>query len=422
VVGALAAVGFTMLLSRSLGAEAMGQVSVAISLAMVMALACTANIETGGMRFMVADLANGDLARVRGYMRFSRRFVILTSVVATCAGLAWLTWRAEGTLPQGHLLLAMLAAPLLGWMRLGAGFAMGFSRPVLAVLPRTMFRPVAFLGMIAGWVSIVGVPSPEEAMALFAFSILLVLGVQQLLLSHAATKAMGPAAGQEDVESTDWPEWVKVSLTLGLNVLFVEYSIYIAVLCASLVLTSAEVALLDITLKLMALLKFGVTAVNQVFAPRLSRAMATGDNAQLTRWLAVSGVMKLGVVSVGLVIAVVLGQWALGLFGDEFPAAYTLLMLLLLDPVLVVLFGPASNVVSFSKQPHALLPVLAATLLVLVGGVIVLGYLYGVMGVGAAIVAARLIWVVWLAAFCWRKFGVDPTIAALPRGLFVGSK
>lgn len=420
IAGALAAIVFTMLLSRSMGAAAMGQVSVAISLAMVLALACTTNIEAGGVRFIVRDLAGGNFAAVHGYMRFARFYVLAVSVLTAAGALAFLTWRS-GQLPEPSILLAVAAAPLLGWMRLGAGFAMGFSRPVLAVLPRTMFRPVVFMALIAAWIGLIGTPTPDIAMALFAASILVVLVLQQALLAGAAGRAL-TSGGDARADMSGWPQWVRIGLTLGLNVLFVEYSVYLAVLGASLVLPDADLALLDISLKLMALLKFGVTAVNQVFMPKLSRAMATDNQPALQRWLAVSGLMKLAVVAVGLAAAAVLGRWVLSLFGEEFPAAYPLLLMLLADPVLVVLFGPGSNVVSFSKRPYALLPALAVTLAVLFGGLAWLGSAYGLIGAGAAIVAARCVWGVWLAAYCWLKLGVDPSIAASPRWLFSRSK
>lgn len=420
IAGALAAIVFTMLLSRSMGATSMGQVSVAISLAMVLALACTTNIEAGGVRFLVADLAQGKFSRARGYLRFSRRYVLAASALTMVGALAFLSLRG-GQLPEPHLLLALAAAPLLGWMRLGAGFAMGLSRPVLAVLPRTMFRPVIFMLLIAGWIAVAGPPTPVQAMLLFCLSILGVLVLQQRLLARGAEAALSEAPNTA-ADLSPWRDWVKIGLTLGLNVLFVEYSIYIAVLCGALVLAANEIALLDISLKLMALLKFGVTAVNQVFMPRLSRAMATENSPALRRWLALSGLMKLAVVLVGLAAAAMLGRWVLSLFGEEFPAAYPLLLLLLLDPVLVVLFGPGANVVSFSKRPHALLPALAVTLTVLVGGIAWLGSAYGLIGAGVAIVAARFVWVLWLAAYCWLKLGVDPSIAAVPRWLFSRSK
>ena len=76
VGGALAGMLFTMMLTRSMGAAGTGQVSVAISLGMVLALACTLNIENGAVRFMVQDLGTGNLPRVAGYIKFSRGFIL----------------------------------------------------------------------------------------------------------------------------------------------------------------------------------------------------------------------------------------------------------------------------------------------------------------------------------------------------------
>ena len=98
------------------------------------------------------------------------------------------------------------------------------------------------------------------------------------------------------------------------------------------------------------------------------------------------------------------------IFGEEFRAAYSLLLLLLLDPVCIAVFGPASNVVSFSKRPYALLPPLAAGLTVLIGGTALFGATWGLWGAGLAYVLARVCWLAWLAGYCIVKLGINPTI------------
>lgn len=408
--GAVAALGFTMLMSRTMGSEGLGRVSVAISLAMVLALVCTTNIEAGGVRFMVRYISDGQWDRARSFVRFSFRYVLAVSaatLLVTLAGVLLFT----GSWPAPHILFGILSAALLAQMRLGAGVAMGLSRPVISTLPRTFFRPVIFLAAIGLWISATGTIDPATAMALFLGSTVLVLVAQSALLGRFLFRAIGgdgaPRSGEER------GDWLRVGWTLGLSVMYVEYSIYVTVLAASLVLAPHDLALLDVSLKIMAILKFGVIAINQVFQPRLSRAMAREDHAALTEWLAISGLMKLAVVAVCLVLGVLLGRWVLGLFGAEFVEAYPLLLLLLLDPVCVALFGPASNVVSFSKKPYSLLPAVGLGLAVLIGGTLLFGQAWGLWGAGVAYVLARVCWLAWLSGYAIRKLGVNPTMLSV---------
>jgi len=414
VGGALAAMGFTMLLTRSMGAAAMSEVSVAISLAMVLALGCTLNIEEGAVRFMVQDITAGRFAAAMGYVRFGRRLIALACLGVVLIGGAVLWWL--GTPLTSPLFLALLAAPVLGWMRLGAGLALGFGRPVASVLPRTLLRPVFMVILVGLWLALVGTPSPWVATLLFVATCLAALTVQGLLLSPDLT-ALGRNLGAEAPDTARSRDWVKVGLTLGLGVLFVEYSIYLTVLFGALVLSPADTARLDVLLKLIALLRFSTAAINQYFSPRMSRAMGQTNLPALERLIALSGAMRLAILLVGGLGIALLGPPVLGLFGPEFAGDGGLLLLLLGDIALITLFGPGANVVGYSNRPHAMLPVLLAALVVMVGGTVALGQVWGLTGVIVAVLVTRAVWTGGAAIAARRIAGIDTTILSLPRYL-----
>ncbi len=410
LVGALAALLMTMQLTRTMGAAGTGQVSVAVSLAMVLALACTLNIESGAVRFMVQDIAAGRFAQAAGYIRFSRRFILISSCIVTVLAALWL-WGTDRPLlsPMG---LAVVAAPFLAWMRLGAGIALGFSRAVQSVLPRTLFRPLfAMLGVTAV-ILIWGTITPMVATGVFVASCLVAVLIQIWLL-RADTIELEGQLGTEASDSTAWRDWVKIGLTLGLNVLFIEYAIYVTVLSAAPVLTNVDTARLDVLLKLIAFLRFGMAAINQYFSPQMSRAMGNGNIAALSRLIAVSGAMRLAVAAAGGLIIVILGQWVLSLFGPEFAPDYGLFCLLFVEIVLIAIFGPGPNVVGFSGRPHMMLPVLLASLALLTVGTLVAGYFAGLTGVIVMTILARFAWVAGTAFLSRRLVGVDVTLMNL---------
>ena len=406
VGGAVCALGFTMVLSRVMGPEGMGQVSAAMALAMLLSLACTTNIEAGGVRFMISDIASGQLGRVRGFFRFASRYVWAGSalVVAVILPFVWLTDRG---LP---VCLGVIAAGLLARLRLGTGFAMGLSRPVLASVPGSLLRPLVFCMAVLIWVGVAGTITPTTAMALFLATLVPVVALQSVLIRRAMVSVVPTDVVPDTAPRRDW---LRVGLTMGLSVMVVEYSIHIAVLVASAVIGPGELALLDVSLKLMVLLKFGVVAVTQVFQPQLSRAMAVGDREGVARCLATSGALRTVVVIGAVMIAVGAGPHVLGLFGPEFAAAYPILLLLLLDPVATVVLGPAANVISFSDRPQALLPALVPALVGLVAGTLLCGTFLGVWGVALAYVLARLVWLGWLTCVCVIRLGIDPTLCTV---------
>lgn len=414
VGGALAGMLFTMMLTRSMGAAGTGQVSVAISLGMVLALACTLNIENGAVRFMVQDIGSGNLPRVAGYIKFSRFFIFRVSILVT--GLALIGLVIAGYPLTSPLYLAVLSAPVLGWMRLGAGIAQGFSRPVLSVLPRTLLRPMFMVFAVAGWLFFVGTPSPWIATLLFLITTILVLLAQDLMLRPDMAR-LAQRMGNQPADTTAQQDWVKIGLTLGLNVLFIEYSIYVTVLLAALVLPPAETARLDVLLKLIALVRFGLISINQYFMPRMSRAMGNDNRPALERLIAISGLMRLAVTIAGGVGFILFGPYILALFGPEFAADQPYLLLLLLDTLLIAVLGPGSTIVGLSKQPHRMLLILLVSLFTLSVGTLVLGYYFGLAGVIWVAIMTRLVWLGGVAAQARAITGIDTTMASLPRYL-----
>lgn len=414
VGGALAGMLFTMMLTRSMGAAGTGQVSVAISLGMVLALACTLNIENGAVRFMVQDLGTGNLPRVAGYIKFSRGFILKVSVLVTVLALFAL-WIAGYPLTS-PLYLAVLSGPILGWMRLGAGIAQGFSRPVLSVLPRTLLRPLFMVFAVGGWLVLVGTPNPWTATLLFLLTSIMVLMAQDMMLRRDIV-GLAWGLGDQALDITAQRDWIKIGLTLGLNVLFIEYSIYLTVLFAALVLPAAETARLDVLLKLIALVRFGLISINQYFMPRMSRAMGNNNRPALERLIAISGIMRLAVTAVGGVGFILFGTMILGMFGPEFAGDQPYLLLLLLDTLLIAVLGPGSNIVGLSKQPHRMLPILLLTLVTMCVGTLLGGYFYGLAGVITVTILTRLVWQIAVAAQARAITGVDTTMASLPRYL-----
>lgn len=412
IIGALSAVVFTAIMSRAMGADGLGQISVTISLAMVLGLLCTLNIEAGGVRFMVKYIAQDQPEQALQYIRFARRYISALCLIVVPLAFAVLYWRAGG-IPTPTVWLAIAAAPLLAWLRLNSGIAMGFSRPVLAMLPLTFLRQVLFVAMLWGWVTLQGDLTPSDAAYIFAIGLVCVVVIHEALMRPHLAGLRARVADTTEAKP-EHREWISVGFIMGLNILFVEFSVYLTVLAASFVLPDRELAFLDVTLKIMALVKFGLTAINQVFLPKISKAVALENWRGLTNWLAVSNILKLVALMGGLLVIWLFGQLGLSFFGPEFVAAYPLLILLMLDPVLQTLAGPGANIVSLSKSPQAMLPFLCATLTVLVAGTFVLGTAYGTMGVAVAVVLTRAVWTVGLALYCRRRLAIDPSIFSLP--------
>ncbi|QHQ36412.1 hypothetical protein [Algicella marina] len=400
--GAICGMLFLLLLTRTGGAALAGEVAALIAATMLLGLAGTANIEAGGVRFMVRALATGQPEQATGFIRFSRR---LTLVLACCitAGV-WIC-----TTPGAAGTLALLAVPLIALARLGAGLAMGFSRVLAGIVPRTFLRQALMLAGLALLTASLGPPDLWQVMALWLAANAVVVTTQSVALRrHRVRLTAAP-------DTTHAPAWVRHGLTLGLNVLYIEYAIQLTIVLAATVLAPADLARLDICLKIAAFLRFAAIAVNQAFMPRLSAALATADAPALARWLALASLLRLAAVGTGFGVLAVTAPHLLRLFGPEFAPLAPLLLALALEPLIAALFGPAATMLTLSSRPTTVLPVLAATLATLALGTLLGGHLFGLWGVAAAWLAAALLWSAALAHRAQAQLGIDTTVAATAR-------
>lgn len=370
VGGVLAALVLNLVMARLMGPGEMGLALMAMSAASVGAVIAAGGLEGGAVRFLPAYLATGREAAARAYLRLTGRGVWLIG-----AGVLILVAIATAVLPpvpSGTFILALLGAVLLAVVRVQASHCLGFGRPVAADLPVQFLRP-GFL-MIA--VAAAGFLAPplmaERVMALFVITLALV-AVIQAVLARKTTRSL--ARGPRDWSGAR--EWVSVGVQLGLAGLFIGFGRDIAILCAGAVLPAEDVARLGVALRIAGFVKFGMIAVNQAFMPRLSAAMARGDQPAVDHAIALSNHLKFWPMLAAVILIHLLAAPIMGVFGPEFVAAAPVLTLLLVEPVVAAIFGPGSSVVSFGRRKHLVLPVALASSAILAGGVVIGGHVGG---------------------------------------------
>lgn len=407
LAGAVAGVLTLWQVARALGPEGLAQVSVGLSLAMLLSVFCTGTIEAGSVRFMIRYRQDNDLPRLAGYVRLTRRLAFWGGGLTGALALLLLPWLAPPPL-RPVLIWAALAAPVLGMIRMQAGHLMGTGRALAATLPRTCLRPLLFCAGTGLCLLVLPAPAPRDFLAVLAMT-----AVAVLLLQWALLRPLRGQLRHVEADRHDRPEWLRTGMVLGANVLFLEYATAVAVLAASFVLPPADLARFDVALRLVGFLRFGQVAGHQVLMPALSQAMAAGDRATCARLLRQAALFRLLVCGTGSVAMVLTVPLLLGAFGDGFAGARPLVLILLAEPVLMTVFGPGAALLSQSRDPAPMLRVLALTLAVLIPLTLIAGHLWGATGAVLAYLGARSLWDISLARIARRGTGLSPTLAIL---------
>jgi O-antigen/teichoic acid export membrane protein len=154
-------------------------------------------------------------------------------------------------------------------------------------------------------------------------------------------------------------------------------------------------------------IQFGLNAVALVAAPLIAGFHAQRRTRELQRVITLSGYGILAytvVVTAGLIVA---GRWLLSLFGQGFPDAYPILIVLAVGNIGNALTGPASLVMSMTGAQRRLTVIMSIFLGVNVVFTLLLLPAFGPLGAALVTAAAGIGWNVTATLVVRRRFGLN---------------
>ena len=159
------------------------------------------------------------------------------------------------------------------------------------------------------------------------------------------------------------------------------------------------------------LISFGLKSVNAIMAPLISQLHATGRMPELQRLVSRSARM-IFVFTVTACAALFLGgEWALGLFGDEFRAGNDVLRLLLLSQAVNALPGSVGHLLTMTGSQRLAAWIAGSGALANVVLNIVLIPLWGIVGAAVATAVSTVGWNVAAVIAVRRRLGVNPIVS-----------
>lgn len=389
----------SMFLARMLAVENFGHFSTIVAIVSILAIVGNMGLNSLCIRETAAYMARQDWARLRGFLAFSWRVRLLATLIVMLFfglwGYLWVT--PELRLPY------LLGVPLILLMSLNtfrAALLRGMHHVILANLPEQVLRPLFVLPLIllAPWLVVVNVATAVWIQLIGAFLALLIGGFWLRRRMPREMRGIAPV-----YESRVW--WKEALPFYGINLLSAVSAHFMVVLAAGLG-SATEAGLLNVALRVVDIVAFGLTAANLVIQPRLARSFALGDLAQTQR-LAQTSAKVAGLVGVTVCVALIFGgQYLLSLFGKGFEAAYPALMVLVVGQVVNALTGSCGAVAAMGGlQKHTFNIMLWTTVASAVIGVLCIP-LWGATGGAMAKTTTLILGNGLLAWLVWRKLGV----------------
>lgn len=400
-----AGVGFAsqLVLARILSVEEVGIVFLGMSAAAFVAL-----VANGGY----ALLATTELPKLtaHGRSRLADAFnqaALRDGLVAFAvifAAVAVASFRLD--LSRGQktaLFFGCLCAPASIFIRYNASMAMVERLFKTAYLPDFLFRPAALLlglvaGALTGWVS-----TAVAALTVFVCVTYLTAVGQSLALKGKGLLLRHLARPRASFVKKLRSKALSLTLVSATMLAFAD----IVTLISGWVLPEKDVAIVGVAMRLAAIAGFVLQAGQMLVVTDFTQALVTRNYDVANSLLKRINFTTVGLAVAGLLATVVLGNFALGLFGEVYRQGTWLLVLFMLGQSLRALGGMNQQILSINGYQLRTAGSCVLTLVFLVGLAVICCKSFGFIGMGFAVVGAELVWLLALAvqaqSLCGRR-------------------
>lgn len=398
-----------VLLARMLGADEYGFYIYVLSWMFILALGGKFGLDWASIRYVAAYDANKEWGLLRGYLRWSARIAMATSITIAIAGfiVVWLFGEQERELILFFVSLVLLPFTVLLVIRSAA--LQGLKKVVMAQAPMYVLLPVLLVaGVFAIRLAGGGQAGAVSAMTAHLGATVVSLG----LVFHFMHVCLPREAACADTEYRIG-EWTSTAfLLLGISGFFVvmEQSDIIII---GLFHGAANSGIYAAASKVASLIASGLIIANVIVAPMISQLYVTGNIAELKRVVRLAAGFAFAFALPAVVSIFLFGEWIMELFGPRFSEGYAALIILTLGQLVNALAGSVGFFMTMTGNEKAMAWIAGSCAVLNVVFNFILIPPFGKVGAAISTACTLALWNVCLAVFIYRKFRIHVSILSL---------
>ena len=412
VIGQALMFGLQILLARLLGGEQFGIYVYVLTWVNVLVLVGKLGWDTALLRYVAVYSSKTVWGAVRGILRRSAQVTLITSLAVSSVG-AFITWALSDRLGPdltNTFLVGWLVLPILCLSGLRQAALRALRRVVLAQLPEFVFRPIVVVVLVVAFTAGLGraIDGPST-MCLYFVSVLITFSVGTYWLYHFL-----PTAVRKSVPVYYNKEWMAVSLPLFLVGGTYLINSQADTLMIGLLLDTTEAGIYVVASRVASLIGFGILAVNGIAAPMIAALYAQDRTDELQRILILG---TWGTTIFALPVSLVLiiwGEVVLGLFGPDFSAGYTPLIILVIGQLVNAATGLVGSLMQMSGHQVTAFRVIGGCAIANIILNVLLIPKWGIEGAAITTAITTIAWSTILVYAAWRRLGVKAMVKVHP--------
>jgi len=396
------------LIARIWGPELLGEYLLIVATVNLIAVVMPLGFHTVGTYFAAEYRARGERRQFVTFIIRAYGHVVAALVLVLLLGHPLLDLLGQGgSVLADHFIPVALLAFATAMVYINGALLVGLKRPFAGFFADTIFRPIV---VVAAFLSTMSFAVPVEGFSVMLWAVAGGYVVIALVHFGFVVTSLDRIPDTAEPRPSEAARWWRFALPWVLISLATDFFFDIDLLLLSHALSREELAIFGICTRIFALISFAVAAVYAVTLPDMFESEANADREAFKRKVGDANFVAsiISVVLFGGVVVV--GPFALMLFGPSFSAGAAPLAVLSLALVVRSVMGPASLVLSIHDRPYASLPSVGMGVVTLVLCNWLLVPPFGLMGAALSAIIAISIWSVGLWWVALRTAKLDVSI------------
>lgn len=399
-------------LARWLGASEYGTYAFVLSMAAILSIGAKLGFPRAVLRFVSEYHEAEEWGYLYGVIQ--RSWLITLGASLLVCTLSFLSihfiycfgYIARPTPLQAGLLLI----PLLGLVSLQKEIIRAFEYMALAYAPSYILRRAFVLLFVGVAYAYWGNVDSTDAILLTVAALLIVVVSQAL-----AGWNLLPDRIWKSIPSYRTAKWLRVAwpllLVSSFNVILNQTDIFLL----GVFRTSEEVGFYNVALKTGTVVTFLLTGINAIAGPRIARMYRNREMDRLQRLVSMVAHLSFWPSLLGSILLIAISDPFLRLFGAEFTAGQTAMVILIIGKLVNAGAGSVGYLVNMTGYQDESARVFALSAAANVLFNLIMIPLFGIEGASIATAVTAGLWNIWLCKIVRREIGIKSHIISLPK-------
>jgi O-antigen/teichoic acid export membrane protein len=395
-------------LARMLGHEHYSNYAYAFTVLTLMSTLAVAGMDIASQRFISGHNALSEWSLINGFLRRAFQLTLFVSLIFAFILAVVVSFFTNflGENLSEVLIIVAIVLPFCTLLLLAVSILRGFRHPVLASLPRLIFRPI----LLAIFVVVIIYFCEENVSATLTMIIDLIVTTIALLVASIFIFKIIPQNVLESTPIFTANKWTSIILPL------------FSVSCFQMFIRSSDILIIGMSLdidssgsytaasRVAQLAAFGLMAINGVLPALISRHHAKNEKHELQKLVTMAATATFIFSLISSLVIFVFAPQILNLFGFEFLEAVGSLRLLAIGQLINAMTGSVGFLLTMTGSQMILFKVLLITSVANILLCVILIPMYGIFGGAMATSISVSGSNIVLAFYSYKVVGIDPSI------------